>query len=71
VKTYKTVRASFSSAVLNHKLESKNIVLDFQSYKYTNKDIYIVIPCLIGLTGEVSAGAELPPRNNPNDDKTS
>jgi hypothetical protein len=37
----------------------------------TNKDVYIFITCLIGLTGEVSAGAELPPRNNPNDDKTS
>jgi hypothetical protein len=30
-----------------------------------------VITCLLELTGEVSAGAELPPRNNPNGDKTS
>jgi hypothetical protein len=43
----------------------------FEVPLYTNKDIDIVITCLIGPTGEVSAGAELPPRNNPNDDKTS
>jgi hypothetical protein len=70
VKTYKTVRTSVQVPSSIIKTESKNCIR-LPRYNSTNKDIYIVITCLIGLTGEVSAGAQLPPRNNSNDDKTS